>query len=212
MIFDATSYSQKPITVMQPFTLVTSNECTRGDLSKVTDDLTCLDVEGMSFDLIVALLARFRLEYPGVRCGLYGFLPQTTYWRVQRVLPNYEKEHRDWSEINQAQTGLSHLVDVVFPSLYTQYPDQNGWARYAVENIIEAKRYNKPVYPFLWPQYHDSSELKLQYIPQDYFKMQIRLCEALCDGVVIWGGWDFTNDKQTAWDNPAWYDTMERLK
>ena len=41
---------------------------------------------------------------------------------------------------------------MIFPSLYTVYDDQGHWLRFAEANMVEARRYGKPVIPFIWPQ------------------------------------------------------------
>jgi hypothetical protein len=72
--------------------------------------------------------------------------------------------------INDHLRGLVSSLDVSLPSLYTFYDYQPGWVTYAIANIMEARRMNpgKPVFAFLWPQYHDSNkELKGKYIPGD---------------------------------------------
>jgi hypothetical protein len=84
------------------------------------------------------------------------------------------------------------LVDALFPSIYTFYTDRQGWVTYAIAQITEAKRKakGKPVYAFLWPQYHESNLLLgLRPLDSDYWELQLNTVAQHADGVVIWGGW-----------------------
>jgi len=99
-------------------------------------------------------------------------------------------------------------VEVIFPSLYTFYNDQKSWDIYAKGMIEEARRYNKPVYVFLWPEFHVSNRiLKGKEIPAKFWRHQLELCRGLADGIVIWGGW------QERWkeDAPWWIETKAFL-
>ncbi|MDO9084545.1 MAG: hypothetical protein Q7U56_14825, partial [Humidesulfovibrio sp.] len=95
-------------------------------------------------------------------------------------------------------------VDIIFPSLYTFYDDPAGWKKYAIATIQEAKRYGKPVYPFLWYQYHDSNKLLGgKPIPAAIWRMQLETCLKYADGVVIWGGYKELWSEEAAW----WQET-----
>src|SRR5262249_4133499 len=102
-----------------------------------------------------------------------------------------------------------------FPSLYTYYPDQAGWVAYAKANLSEARRLapGKPVYCFLWPQYHDSSTLAYQFLPVDYWKLQLQTCRQYADGIVILGcvGKDGKMNGWLTWDDnaPWWQATIQ---
>ena len=143
---------------------------------------------------------------PHVRVGIYSIIPQREYWRV----PNRQWEHR-----NNLYKELGDEVDVIFPSLYTFYDDQQGWVEYAKKNIKEARKYGKPVYAFIWPQYHDSNAtLGGQYIPGDYWRLQLDTLADIADGIVIWGGWQedwATSTSETDPDN-WWYQTLDFMQ
>ena len=104
---------------------------------------------------------------------------------------------QSWKDRNKFFASLANHVDVVFPSLYTFYNDQAGWEQYATANIAEARKYNKPVYAFIWPQYHGSNAtIGGQHIAGDYWRKQLETVYQYADGVVIWAGWGWQND----WD------------
>lgn len=210
MIFDATLYANKPATVMQKISYINGNEAMRRAFYGVSNAPVCLDTEPFSNAQRLSILTDFRALHPGIRVGMYGTLPQGNYWDA--IAERKSSGFQSWNAMNDTLIELSHSVDIVYPSLYTFYDDRVGWLKYAMRNINQAWKYNKTVYPFLWPQYHDSSVKALQYIPADYFKMQIETCLDLCGGVVIWGGWDFANSRAAQWDDSApWYDVVRDL-
>ena len=145
--------------------------------------------------------------------GYYMLLPDSNY-----LAPNTKKYRPDrwiaWLKHNEQMRQLSAEVDVVFPSLYTVADDQKGWLEYARTNIAEARKYGKPVIPFIWPQYHDYlPDIGTQYLPQSFWRMQLDTLRTITDGVVVWGsvaktkGWE-------RWRNemPWWNTTKEFAK
>ena len=103
----------------------------------------------------MTVLEWFREAAPGLSVGYYGAPPVRDYWRA--IKDTSSQERQSWMEENDQLRSLAGAVDVLFPSLYTFYPDQAGWKKYAIAQIEEARRYGggKPVYVFLWPQYHE---------------------------------------------------------
>src|SRR5205814_1590172 len=89
------------------------------------------------------------------------------------------------------------------------YADSQGWVKYAQANIAEARRIagGRPVYPFIWPQYHISNgRLGSQYIDGKFWSLQLHTLYADADGLVLWGGWDFAAKRHASWDeNAAWW-------
>jgi hypothetical protein len=69
-------------------------------------------------------------------------------------------------QANDAVAPIAAQADVLFPSIYTFYPDENGWQTYAIAQIKEARRIGpgKPVYVFLWPQFEDATQSHLRTI------------------------------------------------
>jgi hypothetical protein len=133
---------------------------------------------------------------PDIRVGYYSMLPYRNYWApVLRAL-NQRNSFTAWQNQNETLKSLSEVVDFVCPSLYTFYEDkQSGldyshntlWEVYAKENIVESRRYNKPVYPFIWPRFHISNQLVgMQYLGDDFLRRQIQVCIEFADGCIIW--------------------------
>ncbi|MBA4356095.1 MAG: hypothetical protein C0405_00030 [Desulfovibrio sp.] len=180
---------------------------------KYKADIVCVDIEvwevfkappqvaQTSIRRLISVLETMRAAAPKLKIGYYGTLPVVDYWapagKDQNLL-------RTWQEANTQLQAVAKHVDIIFPSLYTFYDDPAGWKKYAIATIQEAKRYGKPVYPFLWYQYHDSNKLLGgKPIPAAIWRMQLETCLKYADGVVIWGGYKELWSEEAAW----WQET-----
>lgn len=156
------------------------------------------------------VLQWLRNEAPDLRFGYFELLPMNAYgWALND--PN-SSDYRRWQTVNEQRADLAPFVDAVYPPLYTYYPDQLKWVQYARANLREARRYGKPVYAFLWPQYSEQNkELSQQYLPADYWRLQLETAMKYADGIVIWGGWDGARNAPALWDDsaPWWQVTRE---
>lgn len=167
-----------------------------------------------SLSKYMTVLQWFKEAAPGLAVGYYGSPPVRDYWKS--LSPSTSKEWASFAAENDRLKPLAGAVDILFPSLYTFYTDRGAWTRYAYAQIAEARRYGngKPVYVFLWPQYHQSNpSLKGAYLPADYWRLQLQMAKQYADGIVIWGGWG--NDNRPAqWNNNAawWTVTKEFMK
>jgi hypothetical protein len=168
----------------------------KGDSSQVQESLS----------KYMTVLQWFKEAAPALAVGYYGAPPLRDYWRAIR--PPTSKEWQSYSGDNDRLQPLARVVDILFPSLYTFYTDQGGWVRYAYGQIAEARRYanGKPVYVFLWPQYHDSNrKLAGTYLPADYWRLELETAKQYADGIIIWGGWG-SNNRPAKWeDNAGWW-------
>lgn len=167
-----------------------------------------------SLSKYLTVLQWFKAAAPGLAVGYYGAPPLRDYWKSLKSPTS--KEWASFAKENDALRPLSGGVDILFPSLYTYYTDRGGWVRYAYAQIAEARRLanGKPVYVFLWPQYHDSNpSLAWAHLPADFWRLQLQMAKQYADGIVIWGGWSKDN-RPTKWDdNAAWWKvTKEFMK
>ena len=153
----------------------------------------------------------FRQAAPDAQYGYYGVLPLGGYWPA--IAPRTSPLRQAWEADNAKMLPVAATVNVVFPSLYTYYADPKAWVRFAIEQIHEAKKYGKPVYPFLWPQFHDSNHLLGgRYLPAAYWKLELDTVRAHADGVVIWGGWNLKHDRPAKWNNQAaWWQVTKKF-
>ena len=123
----------------------------------------------------MTVLDWFRAAAPGLPVGYYGPPPIIDYWRALRGIS--DPLYQSWMAENDQIRPLAGAVDALFPSVYTFSPDQAKWKKYAIAQIEEARRFGngKPVFVFLWPQYHESSNLTLgaNYLPADYWLLEL---------------------------------------
>ena len=144
-----------------------------------------------------------------MKFGYYMMVPDREY-----NAPVYNKTGKmaAWQAKNDKLARLAKEVDVIFPSLYTIFNAPSDWVKYAKANISEARQYGKPVYAFIWPQFHDYNDsIGTQYLPVSYWQLQLETLRGITDGVVIWGsikpnkatsgsvGWDSWNKNLPWW-------------
>lgn len=195
----------------------------------VAGRLACLNIEHWPLDIrkadpaevahnidrLKTIIGWMRDEVPSIKVGIYSMVPVRSYWTpadYARKPDLYADQFAAWQAANDALQPLADAVDVLFPSLYTFYEDQGGWGRYAQGNIAEARRLSggKPVYPFLWPQYHNSNaEIAGQMIPGDYWRIQLDTVLDQADGAVIWS-WSPGLQWDESWD--WWRETRKVLE
>jgi hypothetical protein len=235
-LYDALLYSNKPDLTRQgltPIRMIYSSELwADGEsrdkpngakitaLAKQLDPalLTCVDIEHWptagkpellksSIAKYTSVLSLIRQQRPSLKLAYYSIVPRHDYWRA--VKGKGQNQYDEWLRENIKLKDIGAAVDVILPDLYTFYPDQAGWEKYAIENLKEARKYGKPVYAFLWPMYHDSEPLYAgKYIPADFWRFQLETCLKYADGIVIWGGW------QEPWNEnaPWWIETKKFMQ
>jgi len=144
-------------------------------------------------------------EGPRARIGFYDVIPCWDYWGLVK---NDQTKIDAWKDCNVRIGELAKEVDIVMPSLYTFYNDPQGWDIFAAAMLQAARQYGKPVYAFLWPEFHVSNRfLKGRNIPANFWRHELEFCRARADGIVIWGGYQKPWDGQAAW----WLETTAFL-
>lgn len=243
-VFDATLFQNKPDSAalgMLPIRVVYAGELwgegaassrlpEHGRIDSVAKSLpnnempVVLDIEHWTITAGVSESEVLRkLEYvvdelrrlaPRHRYGYYAVVPGQDYWRA--VASQTSVAHRSWQAENSALEGLLQHVDMLFPSVYTFYEDQDTWRKFAIAQVCEARRLSdKPVVMFLWPQFHASNQkLGGQEIDRAYWRLQLNTAWEYADGVVIWGGWDFVRNRAAEWNGraPWWLETRDFLQ
>jgi hypothetical protein len=143
---------------------------------------------------------------PDMKFGFYGVAPRSPYWAV---LLNKKDDLEELWTTNRHSAVIAARVDYLFPSLYTFYDDPSGWELAALATLKEARQYDKPVYPFLWPEFHDSNvKLRGTQIPREFWRRQLELCRQHADGLVLWGGFKQLWDEEAPW----WVETKSFVK
>jgi hypothetical protein len=143
--------------------------------------------------------------------GFYSTIPARDYWRAVEG-PNSAR-YRAWQRENDRLAPLERNVDMIFPSLYTFYSDQAGWAAYAAAQVCEARRLSsKPVYVFLWPEYHPSSRNAGESVSPEFWRLQLETAHRYADGIVLWGGYNLAERRSRTWDaNAPWWRETQRF-
>lgn len=162
--------------------------------------------------LLASIAASFKAAAPHRAIGYYGLFPLADYWRAIDVAKGGVV---DWQRDNDAAAVIGRTIDVTFPSLYTHYRDQAGWVRQARAMVCEARRISgKPVYAFIWPEFHDSSRDAGKDVPGDFWRLQLSTLHDIADGIVIWGGYDLQRNRSRPWDENAgwWRVTMNEMR
>jgi hypothetical protein len=146
-----------------------------------------------------------RQTKPNIKFGFYGIAPTCVYWPIVR---HDQTDLTDWRAVNQALRPVADLVDFVLPSLYTMYDDSAGWREFASVTLIEARRYGKPVYPFLWFEYFDGNAiLRGHEVNIADWTAELTLCRERADGIVFWGG------SGRGWsESAAWWQAVLRIR
>jgi hypothetical protein len=152
------------------------------------------------------VIDKLRSLRPDLRFGFYGVLPERVYWPL--VDSSRIQEEEQWQRYNRlAKVDLAPHVDAVFPSLYTFYPDEKGWERFAVRMLEAAHQFGKPVYCFLWPKYV-GEQAKNGYLPRRYWRLELDTCHKYADGIVLY---DESTDKDWDPSAPWWKETQDFL-
>ncbi|WP_146172549.1 hypothetical protein [Mesorhizobium helmanticense] len=170
------------------------------------------DGQALSISKYQQTISALKKADPSVRVGLYSVLPVRDYWRANGR--NGEDGFSEWQKANtRLAAGIVPYVDDLYPSLYAFYGDKDAWIVYAEANLKEARRISagKPVYCFLWPQFHKT----FAFLPGDYWYAQLDTCRKFADGIVIWG--TITGEavySPEKWDENAewWQATLRFLR
>jgi hypothetical protein len=85
---------------------------------------------------------------------------------------------------------LAPLQDAFFPSLYTFDDDRDQWLRALRSDLRQAREIDPrmPVYPYIWPQYHEHTPKALQYLDADSWRFELRAIRTRANGAVVWSG------------------------
>jgi Hyaluronidase len=147
----------------------------------------------------------FKDEVPQFNVGVYYYPPISDVRGTNAA-------HVAWlAEANDYLAPLTAVVDAFYPQCYTLDSDQHSWVEHTRLKIAEARRldYTKPVYPFIWPQYHQISGLVNTYVDYHYWLLQLHTIRNVgADGIILWGGHQVQWDDSQGW----WRATKEFMR
>jgi len=160
----------------------------------------------------IKVIKIFKRIRPELKFGFYSVLPNRDYWSS---LSNSREANNEWNQINQRLKKLAKYVDVISPSLYTFYDKKDDWTIYAMQTIKKAKEYKKPIYAFIWPQYHNSNKkLAGKYIDKSFWELQLKTLQNANVNIVIWGGYNLSKENYgpLIWnENLEWWKTTKKF-
>jgi peptidoglycan hydrolase-like protein with peptidoglycan-binding domain len=178
-----------------------------------------------STERYLQVISWIRDERPDLKIGIYSiiplseFYPAVNYGKLQDGDPWAVAQAAEFTAAYEAVVAASDFlapiaeaVDYIFPSLYTSNDERQAWQYYAEYTVAIAKRYNKPVYPFIWPRYHEATGggLGLQQLPVDFYRLQLDTLKALeVDGIVIWDHSTGASGETLTWETFPWVTETE---
>jgi hypothetical protein len=130
---------------------------------------------------------------PGKVIGFYG---TNTLSKVPPSSLSYARE-------------LARHVDAFFPPVYTFDDDRQAYEKRAQETLAEARSLDpkKPVFFYLWPQYHDGTPQQFQFVDVSYWEFQLETALRFSNGIVLWSPSRYAWNDSTGW----WAATREFL-
>lgn len=150
-----------------------------GDISKKTLN--------KNIDKYIRCIDTIRKSFPKTtKFSLYNIGPQPNFGRLESRELN-QKEKRKWMASNDLTLPMVEHMDFLTPSLYfKKQHSYEDWERKAKYFLDEAKRLggNKPVIPFIWPQY--SNVLPLTELPGSVWAKILKFSAENSDGVILW--------------------------
>jgi hypothetical protein len=99
------------------------------------------------------------------------------------------------TQLAQWQNAMSYLApiaaqcDFIAPSIYVTTTDPSAYLASTVDYLQEMQSYGKPVYPYIWPDYMETTatvDPVHSQLPQAYWQLVMDITSAYSDGAVIW--------------------------
>jgi hypothetical protein len=182
-----------------------------------------LDIEAWSYSnllldstigMFLAVIKTFK-QYDSGPMGFYGVVPNDAYsWG--NIEPLGSAHYIAWQELNGELSPVADQIELFFPSFYTDDNDTVSWNSFVTSTLSELKKYHgsKPVYAFLWPQYHDGTPNQYQYLDSLVWRYELETLYPLVDGVVIWSSSKTLPGVSSVWNEswPWWQVTQEFIE
>jgi hypothetical protein len=149
---------------------------------------------------------------PELKFGFFGTIPSISSYgpgTITQIMID-QAEH-----LYNLTLPIAQASDFVTPELYTYWTDSTIYFRMKNIAFDMAKRYNKPLLPFLWAEYTDGMPQVGTYLPDTYWQNQVILARDRGDSMIIWGGSNFavpSNDPNRirSWDeNISWWNILK---
>lgn len=158
---------------------------------------------------LASAIQNVRKIRPDMKFGYYGEVPIRVYWRDTESVSIAQRD--SWRHRNeQARRDLAPYLDALFPSLYNLDDDARRWEFNARNILGEARKFGKPMYCYLSPQFHPSNKaLAGKYVPRELWRLALDTCHELADGIIIW-----SYAPNAEWDSqfPWWQETLAFMR
>lgn len=151
--------------------------------------------------------------------GFYGIGPLNLNLSRWRNNNNYEKAYKGWMHYNNLLTPSRQFTDILFPSFYIMNNTDMKTCIKDIEFCMEdARKSNKKVYAYIWPQYYDAPQNPYfkKFIDAQTWYILLETCYKLCDGILIWTSNKDENNQLITWGDarmtPFWNTTLAFMK
>jgi hypothetical protein len=207
--------SDSMITPNSPYNIIDSKIIAYA-ISHRNSDIVGLDIESWSYALsdigsttkkYISVLDTFRAYNSKSKLGYYNVPNRPEYYWDKINTPT---KYSNWQALNDSLSNLYNAVDFFSPSFYCYNNDSSSWRKFVQANINEIKRKDpkhKPIYGYIWPQYHDKSpldsSLSLKFIDTTFWSFQLETLYKMTDGIIIW-----TSNKDAAGNTISWNNSM----
>lgn len=136
------------------------------------------DVLREKVEKYIIVVDAFKNARPDLRFGYFGLLPQVSLlessFNADYTYKSFVLERMDLRYENTKD--LADHVDILFPEMYTYWPESQSYAFTSRVNTgidVYAQKYNKPVIPFIWPAYMAASGYtEGTFLSDTYWKLE----------------------------------------
>jgi hypothetical protein len=161
----------------------------------------------------VLVMNTMKAARPELKFAYWGVIPNISPYYVGQLTP--AERISQIEHLFQLTLPIAQSEDFIAPGMYTSEVDQTVY--FTLMNLLVdyAKRYNKTIIPYLWPEYVDNTPMVGTYIPDDYWEKEVILARDRCDGIAIWGGTNFAvpstdPNRIRTWDeNISWWKILK---
>lgn len=143
-----------------------------------------------------SILRKIHEESPEARIGIYSGIPSQWYGLESSYEYNIRLELDEY-----LYEFASSQLDYISVPAYPYRPDFKTWRERVEPMILRAKMYYRPVFLWLTPRYPYTSKGGIggKLIDPDFIKQQIATAKRLADGLVLWGKWGESPEKESKW-------------
>lgn len=160
-----------------------------------------------SIDRFIKLINWIKEVDPDMQVGFYGVPPIRKFGMSTKDKDS--ATYQEWVDMNLKLQRLANNVDAFYPSLYTYNDDREKWVTEAIAqtDVLEQLAPGKPVYFFMWPEYHPYlDEFAGKLLETNYWKVQQKTARKFANGYVVW------TPSRMEWNNDySWWVATRRF-